>query len=249
MIEQKFIKQLLQNRWHVALLILALIFLAAALIKGGLFRPDNDFAITYQSAAALISGAHLYFQGGFYIYPPLYAFLLTPLTYFPLLTARWIWLLLNIPFLMLICLLTFSVLSYGFKIQCTRWQAIGACALTILLMNDQILRVFTWGQNDILILLGFVCALYCLCCKRRTLIAGFILGLIAMIKYETLFLLPLLVMRARWSTIIGLVLGLAVGACLPALLIGWRQNLEYLQIAYQQLFSLVAQTPAVGTLL
>ena len=39
----------------------------------------NDFVNIYQAAQALISGKHLYMSVGGYIYPPFFAFMITPL--------------------------------------------------------------------------------------------------------------------------------------------------------------------------
>lgn len=221
--------KLLQDRWNAVLLIMAVAVMIVALLKGGFHSFHNDFSTAFASAQILKSGGPLYEQGSWYVYPPLYAFLITPLTFFSLVTARWIWVIINIPLIGIIAVLAYRTWSFGFKLQATRWQIIGACALTVLLMQDLILHVFRDAQNDLFIVLGFTLAFYWL--ERKPLTAGLILGLIVMIKYQALLLLPWLILRARWRILLGIAVGIAIGALLPALMVGWHRNLEYLQIA------------------
>ena len=234
-----------ENCWHVLLLVSSLLIIAIALWNDA-YRPYGDFNVAYQAARKILLGTSPYEQGGFYIYPPFYAFLLTPLAKLPESIARWIWLSTNVVFIVFISMLAFRVLVYGFQLKVTGWQAIGACALTVLLTQDLILHVFAEGQNDLLILLGFVLALYWL--DRQPFAAGIILGLIALIKYQALFFLPFLIFRARWRVVAGLIVGMVIAALLPAVIIGWHRNLEYLQIALQG-FATIAQTSADGNTL
>ncbi len=189
----------------------------------------------------MISGTNLYKSGqGAYIYPPFFAFILTPLAQLPHKLAHLLWLGVNVSFIPLILILGFRILACGFQLSFTRWQAAGACALAVLLSLDQIHGEFIQNQNDLLILLGITLSLYWLDSKPFT--AGICLGLISAIKYQGLFFLPFLIFRARWRVIMGLAAGVAGGAFLPALMIGWNRNLEYLKIALRGMINMTSFT-------
>ena len=237
----------LKNCWHILLVIAGILFILLAvsidLHRLFILHDRHDFEIFYDAARTLIQGGNLYqIDHGAYIYPPFFAFILTPLGHLSPKFAHVIWMCVNIGLTVLILILGFRILASGFKLIFSRWQAAGACALALLLSQDQILREFGQCQNDLLILAGFTLALYWL--DRKPLIAGALLGLITDIKYQALFFLPFLLFRARWRTTIGILAGILIGALLPALMIGWSRNLEYLQIALRGLLNLNASTLA-----
>ena len=227
---KSFIKPAWENKWTVLFSILAILAILN-IARTGLFQTDKDFHLFYAAAHALLSGSPLYAgeQGAAYIYPPFYAFLITPLAHLPETVAANLWQGVNVGLLVLCCIFGVSVFNDAFQLNLTWRQSMGAGAITILLMYNPLFHEFLQGQNDILILFGCTLALYLL--DRHPWSAGIILGLIINIKYQALFLLPLLLLRARWRTAGGLAAGVMAGALLPALLIGWQLNLDYLQIA------------------
>jgi glycosyl transferase family 87 len=233
-----------KNGCYILLLIAALLVIFTA-IPSSEVQIRKDFHHSYVAAHALVSGAPLY-EGDHrvYIYPPLYAFLLTPITHFPESVAHGIWIGVSVLLLAIVSVLGLRILQFGFQIKCTPWQAIGACSLTVLLMHTQMLYEFREGQNDILILLGFTLALYWL--QRRPRIAGIALGLITDIKYQALVMLPFFLFRARFRTIVGLLLGILAGAFIPAMMIGWRLNLTYLQTALHGFANMAAPAPSAN---
>lgn len=217
------------NICYILLLIAALLIIFTA-IPSNEVQVRKDFHLFYTAAHVLLLKGPLYAGDHHtYIYPPLFAFLLTPLVHFSETWAHGIWIGMNIGFLTIISWLGLKILQTGFQIKCSPWQAIAACSLTVLLMHSQMLYEFREGQNDILILLGFTLALYWL--QRWPRLAGMVLGLISDIKYQALVMLPFFLFRARWRAIAGILLGVLAGALIPALLVGWRLNLTYLQTA------------------
>ncbi len=189
-----------------------------------------DFYQSYLAARALITGTELYGSGsGMYIYPPFYAFFLTSLAWTSEKVAHLAWLGLNVSLLILILFLGFRILASGFQLRLNRRQAAGACSLAVLLTGNQISIELAQGQSDLLVLAGFVLALYWL--DRKPFLAGASLGVTALIKYQGLVFLPFLLFRARWRVIIGLLTGGSAAAFIPALMIGWTRNLNYLKIA------------------
>ena len=53
-------------------------------------RNASDFSAYYEAARNVLAGRSPFYTPG-YIYPPLLAFLLTPLAPLPYVTARWVW--------------------------------------------------------------------------------------------------------------------------------------------------------------
>ena len=58
----------------------------------------------------------------------------------------------NVVLLISISVFVFRILQSAFKIHCTRWQAVGACSLTMLFMHTQMIFEFKECQNDLLVL-------------------------------------------------------------------------------------------------
>ena len=236
---------LIKNRWNLLLIVLASVMIILE-TSNNIYRlffesRHYDFYQSYLAARSLISGTNLYQSGqGAYIYPPFFAFILTPLGQLSEKFAHLIWLGLNVAFIPIILILGFRILASAFQLSFSRWQAAGACALAVLLSLDQIHGEFIQNQNDLLILCGIALSLYWL--DRKPFTAGTCLGLVAAIKYQGLFFLPFLIFRARWRVAMGLIIGLAGGAFLPALMIGWNRNLEYLQIALRGMANMTGLT-------
>ncbi|MBS0350686.1 MAG: DUF2029 domain-containing protein [Proteobacteria bacterium] len=223
-----------KNLWIMVLLV-ALIGYFAFLEIQFFHKPIlRDFFHFYEASKALVSHQYLYSSGiGGYVYPPFFAFLMIPLTHFSLETAKIIWKFLNYLFLFFSLYLSFKLVARLFRLQYNKWQVTGVCCLTVLLCLNQVANELKFNQTDILILFGITLSLYYF--DSKPLFSGIILGIIANIKYITFFFLPLLIFRARWRVVIGLLIGLIIGLILPAVIIGWKTNLHYLMIAFRGL--------------
>jgi hypothetical protein len=198
----------------------------------------SDFFHFYEGARAIRGGSDLYASGdGGYIYPPFFAFLLEPLAGLSLQQATVVWLAVNVTLILLVLLLGFRALARGFQLHCTRWQAIGVCSLAALMTSEQIRWELILGQSDTLILAGFVLGLFGL--QHRPLGAGAALGAVANIKYQAVAVLPYLLLRGRWLAAAGLGIGFAACAIVPAAVVGWDRNLDYLRVAFGGMLELV----------
>jgi hypothetical protein len=199
----------------------------------------NDFLCAYDAANALIAGANPYLAcppppHTYFFYPPFYAFFLAPLTHFSFVNATIIWTIANVFFLGISLFLFFRLLVSSFQLSVNRWQAWGCCSLAMLLTYNPILWVFRYGQCDLLVVAAFALSLFSL--KRTPSLAGFILGIIACIKYQSIIFLPWLILRGQWRGVAGFLMGIIFAIWLPALFLGWHTNLEYLKIALSALF-------------
>ena len=210
----------------------AIVFLKI-LMAGG----NMDFYHFYEGSRALIEGKNLYLSGrGGYIYPPFFAFILMPIAYLPYQSACVVWLFINYLLIFLILNLSLKFLAKIYHLPYNKWQFIGIGSLAVLLLYEPIKREILLAQCDTLVLMGVIISLYYL--NSKPWLAGIILGVVANIKYQTLLFFPLLLVRNRWRSGIGLIFGVFIGAILPALKVGWRQNLQYLQSALNGIFQI-----------
>jgi hypothetical protein len=241
------IPRLLKQNFHYLLLF---IFAIAILVNWDcnavhrlLYLPkrDIDFRFFYLGAQALLNKNNLYAVGqGGYIYPPFFAALVTPLTYFSYHTATLIWLTINHILIFTILWLGYRVTAAAFSLKNNVWKILGAFALAFILTYDPIHWEIQLEQVDTITLFCFALALYLL--DRQPLVAGIALGILINIKYQAIFFIPLLLLRGRYRVVVGLLMGVILAAFLPVLIIGWQQNLIYLEIAFRGIFSMSNQS-------
>ncbi|MEI7765944.1 MAG: glycosyltransferase family 87 protein [Phycisphaerae bacterium] len=212
----------------------------------------GDFRHFYPAAKAMVTGENPYSvrapdsdRPG-YIYPPLLAFLYSPLSYLSLFTAARISLLVNVA---AIC----GALGLGAKTMLERlvgrrveaWQVMLVAVLGGVLTFDKIKGELQMLQSNALILLALVMALYLL--DRAPIWAGVALGFAMNIKYQAIILLPYLLLRRRWKAAGAMVVGTAFWALLPAVLVGPRTELGYLASASGGVLRLLGMDVGNGT--
>jgi hypothetical protein len=249
---------------EIRLSIAVAVFLSAATIWGYLFigpRGRNvpgrveqhmtDFTVFPEAGAAFFDGRDPYRvtnpRGWHYLYPPLFALLLAPLSLFDTETQVVFWYVVNVA-LMIGCLAEFSKLWRRIartRPENARWF-VGCAAMSALLPFLDCMQAGQLGIGILyLLLLGFRLGTQ----TERWLLrffGGVILALPAVVK-----LVPALpvgcLLLFRWTRVFrpvsrpgsrvrpaALTLGVLIGACLfifvvPASLIGWRRNLDYLR--------------------
>ena len=193
----------------------------------------GDFPTFYQAAQFAREHKDIYLAGKnekqMYVYPPLIAFLYTPLTHFSELQAAQIMLVLTAA--MLFGSLLLAARSMLERLALVTPGAVVAVAFAVSILNENELRaVMTMLETDSLMLLMFTLALWWL--DRRPVLAGAALAFAFNIKYLSIVALPYLVLRRRWRAAGSMIVGSATFALLPALLLGWNDNLRCLGIAF-----------------
>jgi hypothetical protein len=206
----------------------------------------GDFRTFYQAAQSARWHRDIYTAGPnssqMYVYPPLIAFLYTPLTLLPMLPAAHVALLLNT--LVLLACMLLAIRSMLERIGAGT-VSVGVAALLVCLLSENEMRgVLTMLETDPLVLLSFVLALAWL--DRRPVLAGAALAFAINIKYLPVIALPYLLLRRRWAAAAGLVGGTVLLAFLPALLLGWHENLRCLRVSLGGLLVWVGVPPQVS---
>jgi hypothetical protein len=228
-------------RWNILFTVLAsfiLIYsclgsLQKLLLHRTIYHAYFDFGVLYQAARAVGSGANLYQSASHYIYPPLLACVLEPLSRLNWFPASLIWLGITIALIVIILVVGFRTLSSAFKLNCHLADSLAICSLALLLSYNQVRSVIRSGECDAVSLAGIAVGLYWL--RRRPSLAGALLGMTVLIKYQSICFLPLLLLRGRWRAALAMIAGIIAAALLPALWVGWERNLEYLTMAFHGL--------------
>jgi len=187
----------------------------------------SDFQAYYVAATALCDHADPYvFSEKPYIYPPLFATLCMPLASLSINTAAACY----IPIMVAAILLSFLWGIREFTDRFGRPQQGVLVAISLLIafviMEDRVKSDLQMFQVNSLLLFLSILALRWL--DRRPTLAGFALGLAMNIKVFPIIFLPYLIFRRRWKTAGAMLGSTLLFGLLPAAVIGWKTNLQYL---------------------
>jgi hypothetical protein len=162
--------------------------------------------------------------------PPMMALILLPIEQLPPLTGAILWFCLKAAMAVLAILVVSSMLDAGETPFPTLGKAI-AVGLSLRPIEGDLVH----GNVNLFILLLLALSLSAYC-RRKDTLAGILLGLSIACKVTPgLFILYFLWKRA-WKTLLGTALGLGVFVLLvPALALGWAENLTYLQSWHRQM--------------
>ncbi len=213
---------------------------------------EGDFVHFYQAARAVKENQDLYLSGTRgYIYPPLFAMLLSPLALLSREAAGVVWTILN-------ALMIASALIILARESLRRFapdQAATAAnptttistpilliaALGMLLNIDKVRAVLSLGQSDALTLLLIIASLVLQ--RTRPLASGALLGLAFNIKYQAIIFLPYLLLRRRYREAVAMLATALAGLFIGAPIFGWDRNLNYLGRAFAGLLEMAGIRP------
>lgn len=228
------LKTLLQNPdslrllSRIAMVVIAGLFIWFAVATGGDLRKEQtrDFHEFFSAAEAMVQGEDIYKAGRLgYIYPPLLAFLLTPLVGLGEVGAAWVWMVINIGLLFATLFVSAHDATKRLGPGSRAFLWIGA-AIGLVLIADKIRADLAMGQSNIFIVCCWTMALYTV--DRKPLTAATLLGLAANVKYVTLIAVPYLIFRRRYKAAILTCVMSAVWSLVPAGQLGFDKNFGYL---------------------
>jgi hypothetical protein len=227
----------------------------------------GDFPTFYQAAQFAREHRDIYTAGHaesdqMYVYPPLIAFVYIPLTYLSLPNAAMVMLFVTALELLASLLLGSRAMVGRLEREgeapaepgmnsATRLRLSGSlalpssvlavAALASLLSENELRSVMTMLETDSLMLLLFTLALFWL--DRRPALAGLALAFAFNIKYLSIVALPYLILRRRWKAASATIIGCVLFALLPALQLGWHEDLRCLRVSMGGLLRWVGVAP------
>ena len=205
----------------------------------------GDFPTFYQAAQFAREHRDIYTAGHretdqMYVYPPLIAFLYIPFTFLSLPNAAMIMLFLTA--LILLGSVFLSARTMLDRLSAMTPTTLCAAALLIAILSENEMRgEMTMLETDALMLLMFALALHWL--DRRPVLAGVALAFAFNIKYLSIVALPYLILRRRWSAVAGMLIGTVVFALLPAIQLGWHEDIRCLRVSMGGLLRWVGISP------
>lgn len=242
--------------WNAVLLVCALL-VPGVLIMSGIMGVSNegpgDFPHFYNAGVAVERGDSLYLRleeqtaepyaarGGGYIYPPMLALVFRPLAKLGYDLAKDVWIVSNM-ILLGICVFVLAWKAVGVVVPkvsgCARiLMPLATSGIALGVLYDTVIAQAKLAQTDVLLIACLTLALVSY--KRFPLVCGLILAGPIMVKYTTLVFVPYLIVRAQWRVLIGIVVGIVIGALGPALVFGWSNNLSELRISFSGLMEML----------
>jgi len=195
----------------------------------------NTFSVFYFASESIATGGDIYKSHApdsdrcEYVYPPLFAVLVMPLTHYKVITATRIWTVIDACLTVLAVTLGSIEAARRFRIPATKATISGMAAGSLLLGIGEIKTELATSQTDTLVLICFVLALGWL--DQWPILCGLALGFGSNIKYQTLIALPYLLLTRRWKAAASTAISSAGFALLPGLLVGFGRNMQYLRSA------------------
>lgn len=202
----------------------------------GLEADLDDYRCFYSGARAIVEGDELYqvYRGG-YIYPPLLAWVLAPVSELGEAGSAFVWTLAMAVLTPLAAWLSAGAVREALGARWSAWQTGAVAAAGLLVVIEKFQRVLQQGNSDVLIALGFAAGMRWL--LSRPMLAGIALGATLNVKYLPVIFLPYLLVRRMWIALLAAAGGAVGFAMLPATTLGWDLNLRYLSHAFGGLSS------------
>lgn len=201
-------------------------------------EPYIDFQAFYLAAEAARTGNDPYRAGTeMYIYLPMLAAWMAPLSKLTITQAAWVWFGLTLIGTLGSLCLVWHTLKIRLAWNTVPGDGILALGITLLIWQTQCRWQFEQGQTDWLTLCALSLAFYAL--DRFPTIVGLSLGFAINIKYLPIVVVAYLVLRRRWSSVWWTAVGTVLWALAPALVYGWERNLVFLAQGLSGLAKLV----------
>jgi hypothetical protein len=222
--------------------LIALFCLAALRFVGFVYRFGSesiqmDFSAYYTAGEALNLGLSPYtnnmrnnppvwdgvdiYNHSRFLYPPVAAYLFQPLALLPYHVSKYLWEVISLACIIVSLFITTKIFPIK-NVQQYLFIGIFVCMYHPLLIHME------RGQIDALVLVFITMAFYLMIqeTKQKDLAAGVLLALATIFKLHCVYVLPFLVLRKRWHTINGYVLGGLIVIVISVLMPGGKTLLS-----------------------
>jgi uncharacterized membrane protein len=184
-----------------------------------------DFDVYYRAGARFAAAEPLYrAEDGHYQhkYLPIFAALMVPFSWLPLMQAKAVWLCLSIA-------IVAGFIAVSLRLLPRRSAAPAVIvAFTVLSMLKFYAHELSLGQSNALMALCVVAGFACLA-RGRPVLAGWLLALSVVVKPYPIIFLPYLLLKSRFVTFLVFLGLVAISVALPAMLYGVKGNWALLE--------------------
>lgn len=216
-----------------------------AVYYGALFMRGKyqDWYHLYHAMQAVTQGANPYEAGiKCYSYPPMFAVVFAPLGWLPEGLSGFVFACVSAA--LLVCALVWMTREtcrlLGLALE--PWRVWAVAAAGLLFNVDKLRAVIYSGQSDHVILALLAGAFVTV--RRRPFVAGVLLGLSVVIKFQTVAFLAYFAVRRRWQECMGMLAGIAAGLLVGVPVFGWATNWQYVATSFRGVASLVGKAQA-----
>jgi hypothetical protein len=219
-------KWISRNAFYLIVSIVVIAFFIAEWNSGRFLL--HDFEVYYSAARSYLNGQQIYgkafgLNSGFFKYAPLSLYLFIPLALLPFTVAKIVFYFLVVGAILGCFRLCSSLLS-----SCFVWEkgqtGFMALLLTFSLAGPHLFRELELGNVNMMLLLLF-CSALLLLRKGKDLVAGMIIAAGVLIKLHFVILIPFLLFRKKYKTVLVFFLTLLAGGLLPLLVSGYAKGL------------------------
>jgi hypothetical protein len=219
-------KWILRNAFYLIVSAVVIAFFIAEWNSGRFLL--HDFEVYYSAAKAYLNGQQIYgkafgLNSGFFKYAPLSLYLFIPLALLPFTVAKIVFYFLVVGAILGCFRLCSSLLSACFMPEKGKVKFM-TLLLTFILAGPHLFRELELGNVNIMLLLLF-CSALLLLRKGKDLLAGIIIAAGVLIKLHFVILIPLLLFRKKYKTVLVFFLALFAGGLFPLLLSGYTKGL------------------------
>ena len=199
---------------------------------------QTDFSAMYHAAASMRAGLDPYrnnvnedialwdgvaiFRHSRFLYPPIVAYALQPISRLPYPLAKSIWTAMSL--LVLAAGVIVIIKAAEVPLDRTRWLF----TIIVIALIFPLLPFLERGQIDSFTLLFIAIGFYLIFARGRDLLGGATIALAGFIKLQCFYLLPLLLIARRPRAGIGMIISIVVVALLQMLLCGVPLNRRYI---------------------
>ncbi len=211
------------DRGRAVKLLIALAVLNAALVPVFAFRGTTELDVYITAALRLVRGEEIYRLAGdivpAFTYPPIFALIVTPITWLPELGEQIAWCVVQITLAAVLVAVLWCGL--GPRLQSESGARHGAAVIfwtVMLLVGLRYLLSPLENQSHDLVVAVLVTGGAMLGARGRDGLGGLLLGLATALKATPLLFLPVLVLQRRWRAVGAMVAAILVASAAPDLI-------------------------------
>lgn len=217
---------------YIIFIVIAIVFIALFFRYSGRApkRQYGDFRVYYSTAKRFIGRENIYDRPdmsiGPYKYSPIFAMLVSPLSFFSKKAASLLFFTVN--FILVIAIFVLSNRLIMQKTMSSR-QNVLLYTLTVICSFRFILHVLDSGQVSVIMLALVVAGLHFLNKNKNALGASF-MGLSIMVKYMPAIFLPYFLFRKKIKLVVFVLIFIMLYCLIPASHVGMHKEVNYLKV-------------------